>query len=196
MLEHLPAAIGRALAGRRAGIDHLVLSTPDLARAGGTIATIAFESAAFENGAPLPERFTEDGDGVSPPFAWSEVPAAARALLLIVEDADSPTPRPLVHAIATGLETPAGRLAEGAIGEDAATGRNSFLSHAWLPPDPPPGHGVHRYVFQLYALDHAPPLGENAGRAAVLDAIRGHVLAIGVLVGTYERADEEEGTDA
>ena len=190
MLEHLPAAIGRALAARRAGVDTLVLSTPDLAPAGHLIGTITLESPAFANDAPIPEHFTEDGDGVSPPLRWSATPGTARCLLLIVEDADSPTPKPLVHAIVADLGTGDGALAEGAIGEDAEAGRNSFLSHAWLPPDPPPGHGAHRYVFQLYALDHAPALGAAAGRSAVVEALRGHVLAIGVLVGTYERGEE------
>ena len=97
-----------------------------------------------------------------------------------------------MHAIVAGLEPGDGALPEGAIGEDAPAGRNSFLSHAWLPPDPPPGHGAHRYVFQLYALDHRPELGANAGRAAVVDALRGHVLAIGVLMGTYERGEDND----
>ena len=191
MLEHLPAAIGRALAGRRAGVDALVLSAPDLAPAGHLIGAITLESPAFADHAPIPERFTDDGDGVSPPLRWSGAPDPARSMVLIVEDADSPTPKPLVHAIVADLGTQDGMLAEGAIGEDAPAGRNSFLSHAWLPPDPPPGHGAHRYVFQIYALDHAPPLGAQAGRAAVIEALRGHVLAIGVLVGTYERRQDE-----
>jgi phosphatidylethanolamine-binding protein (PEBP) family uncharacterized protein len=58
---------------------------------------------------------------------------------------------------------------------------------AWLPPDPPSGHGAHRYVFQLFALDRQLVFEHPPGRKAVVNAMRGHVLAKGVLVGAYER---------
>ena len=67
-------------------------------------------------------------------------------------------------------------------------GRNSYLQAAWLPPDPPPGHGVHRYAFQVFALAGGEFDG-TPGRDAVLDAIREHGLASGCLIGTYERPD-------
>ena len=188
MLEHLPASVGRALAGLRAGTASLTLSDAGLAPEGHAIGALTLESAAFAEGGPIPERYTDDGDGRSPPLRWSGVPVGTASLLLLVEDADSPTPRPLVHAIVPGLEAFAGELPEGAVGDEAEAGRNSFMSQGWLPPDPPPGHGPHRYVFQLYALNEAPDLDVKAGRSTVIDAIRGHVIAVGTLVGTYERA--------
>ena len=66
-------------------------------------------------------------------------------------------------------------------------GKNSFFGSGWLPPDPPKGHGTHRYCFQVFALDAPAPLDEGAGRGAVVEALRGHVLAKGLLIGTYER---------
>lgn len=146
----------------------------------------------------MPDRFTADGAGVSPPLTWRDPPAGTTCLAMLVEDADSPTPQPLVHAVLWGLAPAAGMLAEGEItapvGEGAAArdgsavGRNSFGRGGWLPPDPPTGHGEHRYVFQLFALDAAvePPDG-RLGRTALLAAIGGHVLAAGVLIGTYSR---------
>ena len=134
----------------------------------------------------------------------------ATEVLLIVEDADSPTPQPLVHAIAHGLpggggpDSGAGALAEGAlsaVGDTeplVAMGRNSLLQSVWLPPDPPPGHGVHRYVFQLFALGPGEPLPDTPGREAVRSAVQQRGLASGCLVGTYERASTEirEGSAA
>jgi Raf kinase inhibitor-like YbhB/YbcL family protein len=137
-------------------------------------------------------RYTADGEKLSPPLEWSGIPAGTAALVLLVEDADSPTPQPLVHAIVLDLPPSETRLAEGALpgpagGAARAMGRNSYFMARYLPPDPPPGHGAHRYAFQLFALDAAPTFKAPPGRRELVDAIRGHVLAKGSLIGTYER---------
>jgi hypothetical protein len=192
MLEKLPDAIGHALHGVRAGLDEVAFNTLGLRQG---MATIALTSLAFADHAPIPARYTADGEGLSPPLQWSDVPAQAVSLVLMVEDADSPTPHPLVHAIAVDLPPGDGALAEDALAgaEHEAgsvhTGRNSYLQAAWLPPDPPPGHGVHRYAFQLFALDAAPDFSDAPGRDEVMDALRAHAIASGLLIGTCERPD-------
>ena len=193
MLEHVPQWLGHALRGVRAGTDKLTIAQGSL----GAFAELALTSPAFADGARLPERFTADGEGVSPPLVWRDPPAGTARLALIVEDADSPTPQPLVHAIIWGLEAGAGGVAEGAIvadGEGDGTrdvGRNSYAREGWLPPDPPTGHGEHRYAFQLFALDaDAPDPGTTPGRSALVTAMTGHVLAAGLLIGTYSRMEE------
>jgi len=50
-------------------------------------------------------------------------------------------------------------------------GRNSLLLARWLPPDPPPGHGMHRYVFPVFALAAGKPLRSTPGREALADAL-------------------------
>lgn len=190
MLEKLPHAVGHALQGLGAGLEGTVFYGGDVAAAP---ATIDVRSDAFMDGAPMPSRFTEDGEGVSPPLAWSGIPPGTEAVVLLVEDADSPTPDPLVHAIVWDLPGQDGALPEaglkskGAPGDAHALGKNSFFGAAYLPPDPPTGHGPHRYVFQVYALDRALNLSGTPGRGALLDAMRGHVLAKGALIGSYER---------
>ncbi|MBB4152164.1 hypothetical protein GGQ80_000040 [Sphingomonas jinjuensis] len=193
MLEHVPSWLGKALSGLRAGADKLAIVRPEL---GGEFPAIDLMSPAFADGARLPDRFTADGDGVSPPLVWGEPPAGTARLVLIVEDADAPTPQPLVHAVVWDLPADAGRLAEGAIvadGDGAGgrdVGRNSYFREGWLPPDPPTGHGTHRYAFQLFALANgAGDPGDSPGRAAVVEAMAGHVLAAGVLIGTYDRGE-------
>ncbi len=193
MLEHIPAWLGHAMSGLRAGADKLAI-----VQLGGHFETLDLTSPAFAHEARLPPRFTADGEGVSPPLVWSEPPAGTERMVLIVEDADAPTPQPLVHAIIWGLEADAGRLAEGAIVADDAgdaagrdVGRNSYLREGWLPPDPPSGHGEHRYAFQLFAIGAgAGDAGATPGRSAVIEAITGHVLAAGLLIGTYSREEE------
>ena len=201
MLEKLSDAIGHALRDQRAGLDKTVFHAVDLRNG---MAKMAVTSLAFADHAPIPERYTADGPGCSPPLQWSGVPPAAACVLLVVEDADAPTPQPLVHAIVVDLPAgDAGALAEGALpssdhaGSGVKTGRNSYLQASWLPPDPPPGHGVHRYVFQVFALEAGgEPFDETPGREAVKNAIRERGLASGCLIGTYERPDTSITTRA
>ena len=187
MLQHLPAWLGHLLAEVRAGREATATADPAL---GIGPARLTLTSPAFGAGQRLPARFTADGEGISPPLAWSGVPAEAASLVLVVEDAGSPTPAPLVHALVYGIAPALAALAPGAIGAGAGdwrVGRNSFGAAAWLAPDPPPGHGDHDYVFQLFALDRVPALPDAAGRGAVLAAMKGRVVATGALVATYGR---------
>ncbi len=191
MLEKMPAGLGRALQSVRPGMETLVshdqafAAVPD---------TIALTSSAFRPDGEIPVRYTEDGDKLSPPLEWVGVPPEAQALALLVEDADSPTFKPLVHAILGDLPPVDGGLAEGALprrdaGEERfGMGRNSFMHTNWLPPDPPRGHGPHRYVFQIFALDEPPSFERPPGRTALVAALRGRVIARGMIVGTYGRA--------
>lgn len=192
MLEKLPDVIGHALQGVRAGLDNIVFNALGM-REG--MASIAVTSIAFADHAPIPARYTADGEGLSPPLQWTNLPSGAAALLLIVEDADSPTPNPLVHAIVVGLPPESGSLAEDAIpsqdggGIGLHVGRNSALQAMWLPPDPPPGHGKHRYAFQVFALSQVPEFSDTPGREEVFEALRAHAIASGLLIGTCERPD-------
>ncbi len=205
MLEHIPAWLGKAMGAMRAGVDTLAIVQlgADLRDRTGEavdegVATLDLTSPAFAHEGRMPPRFTADGDGISPPLVWGTPPPGTERLVLLVEDADAPTPQPLVHAIVWGLEPDAGHLAEGAIVADGAgdvsgtdVGRNSYLREGWLPPDPPSGHGEHRYAFQIFAVGAgAGDPGETPGRSAVIEAVAGHVLAAGLLIGTYSRDEE------
>jgi len=192
MLQNLPDFVGHALRDQRAGLDQIAFNR--LALRGGQGA-IAVGSLAFVDHGPLPALYTADGDGVSPPLQWTGIPAAATSVVLIVEDADSPTPHPLVHAIAVSLPGADGALGKGALNDDADApeearlGRNSYLRHGWLAPDPPPGHGRHRYAFQVFALAGDATLPETPGRDALMDVLEKDAIASGMAIGTYERHD-------
>ena len=192
MLEKLPDALGHALINQRAGLEKIAFNAIGL-RAG--MGTLEIRSVAFPDHAPLPVPYTADGDGLSPPLQWSGLPDGTRSVALIVEDADAPTPQPLVHAIVVELLPRDTALAQGALpspdhdGLGIKVGKNSFLEAKWLPPDPPPGHGVHRYAFQVFALSAAVEFSETPGREEVLDVLRDKAIASGLLIGTYERPD-------
>jgi Raf kinase inhibitor-like YbhB/YbcL family protein len=194
MLEILPESIGQAFINQRAGMENVVYNLLHRER---KTQRLQLNSPAFVFNARIPARYTADGDGISPPLSWDAVPADADSLSLIVEDADAPTPHPLVHAIVVDLEAVTGQLIEGALnsehhrGVGLETGRNSFFRHGWLPPDPPPGHGEHRYVFQMFALRAGPLLSQFCGRREFIDAVLERAVGVGCVIGTYERAPKD-----
>jgi phosphatidylethanolamine-binding protein (PEBP) family uncharacterized protein len=115
MLEILPEGIGHALINQRAGMENVVYNLLHRER---QTARFELRSPAFVFNARIPPRFTADGDGISPPLVWDHVPPEAASLALIVEDADAPTPHPLVHAIVVDLEAAAGEMPEGALNSE------------------------------------------------------------------------------
>jgi Raf kinase inhibitor-like YbhB/YbcL family protein len=147
------------------------------------MAAFALESSAFENAQAIPSRHGCEGEDVSPPLRWSNVPEGTRSLALVVDDPDAPGGI-FTHWIAWGLD-PAGGLGEG---ESAPReGQNDFGTTGYRGPCPPPGHGRHRYVFRLYALDTDLELAAGGAKPELEQAIAGHVLTIAELVGIYER---------
>jgi len=189
MLEKIPRGVGEALSNVKAGIE----KTAWHADFADVPATITVTSEAFADQGAIPTRFTADGFGVSPPLSWTGVPKHAAAVVLLVEDPDAPAINPLVHLIAWNLLPGDVSLPEGDItgpageGSRHDLGTNSFQKDAWLPPDPPTGHGIHHYLFQVYALDRTAPVPASPGRSALVQAIKGHVIAKGLLTGTYAR---------
>ena len=185
----MAALLGRALAGRRAGEATLVWHDAGLS------APVTFDvrSDAFAHGGPIPARYAAVGQNLSPPLAWSGVPDGAAEFVLIVEDRDVPLRRPIVHAVATGIPPGAHGLAEGDLnaGRPFGSRAGSFRRVGYSGPRPIPGHGVHTYAFQLFALD-VPLTAERRlavpGRPTeVVAMVRGHVLARGRIDGTYVR---------
>jgi Raf kinase inhibitor-like YbhB/YbcL family protein len=151
----------------------------------GNLTSLVVRSDAFVNANPLPLSATADGIGAPPHLEWLGVPPSARSVALIVEDPDAPFPRPFVHWLLYDLE-PTVSVLDG-IGFVGREGKNSLMKIGFTPAAPPPGHGAHRYHFQLFALDKKLDLEPGAGRSALIEAMRGHVVAWGELVGTYER---------
>jgi Raf kinase inhibitor-like YbhB/YbcL family protein len=179
--------LGRLLKRRRAGTDRLAWNDPGLAAP----ETITVTSTAFASGEPMPARYAATGVGanVSPPLAWQAVPAGAVELVLVVEDPDAPLRNPIVHAVVAGIPATERGFAEGALnaGQPFGTGAGTLGRVGYHGPRPVPGHGPHAYVFQLFALDTANLIPPGSKPQQVLAAIRGHVIARGRLIGTYER---------
>ncbi len=147
-------------------------------------------STAFQPGGTIPKQYTGDGADRSPPLGWSEPPAGTKSLALICDDPDAPRGT-WVHWVLFNLPGQARDLAEGVpttdtLGDGAKQGKNDFGHIGYGGPAPPKGK-PHRYFFKLYALDVAVDLPPGATKAQLLEAMKGHTLAEGQLVGTYGR---------
>ncbi len=168
----------------REGGDAEETSAGETAGAGGTLTVT---SEAFEAEGAIPARYTGEGEDVPPPLAWSSAPAATKSFALICDDPDAPREEPWVHWVLYAIPAGTNALPEGG-GGIGVEGANSWPDRTgYNGPLPPRGHGVHHYHFKVYALDAAPDPGPGASKQALLDAMEGHVLATGELVGTYER---------
>ena len=166
----------KAIAAERLGLD---------------TATLTVESDAFADGTRIPQQFA-GAHGRSPSLRWSEPPPATREIVVLCEDPDAPRPQPFVHWVITGLPPDTIELPEGLppsptpIDSGAVQGRNDMRKHGYYGPQPPPGHGAHHYHFQVFAVDRRLDVTTPADRDHLVRALRGHVVAWGELVGTYE----------
>jgi Raf kinase inhibitor-like YbhB/YbcL family protein len=154
---------------------------------------ITLRSEAFADNQPIPKKLTGEDEDVSPELHWTGVPAQTAELALIVEDPDAPAGTWIhwvLYKIPAGTDhLPAGvpTSPQPAVPAGALQGLNSFGRIGYGGPMPPPGHGVHHYIFRLFALDAPLSLGSGAKRDTLLEAMKGHILAEGKLTGTYER---------
>jgi Raf kinase inhibitor-like YbhB/YbcL family protein len=155
--------------------------------------TLKIQSEAFDDGGAIPREFTCEGADLSPPLAWSGVPADTRSLVLIVDDPDAPDPRAprmtWVHWVLYNLPAEATGLAQGVASQDlpagTGEGQNDWQRTGYGGPCPPIGR--HRYFHKLYALDTRLEGLEHPTKAQVEAAMQGHVLAAAELVGTYAK---------
>ena len=191
MLEKMPHIIGSALRGFRHSLDETVYCSKDFLS---VPETITLSSTAFENETTLPSLYTEDGMKISPPLRWRNIPPEAKSLALLIEDPDAPLPSSVTHALVFDMPPQEGELVTSALPSPGdigmgtwRLGKNSFNKPQYLPPDPPPGHGPHKYVFQLYALDYMTGMDEDNTREDLVEAMKDHVIAKGCLIGIYER---------
>jgi hypothetical protein len=154
-------------------------------------------SPAFDQGSPIPAKYTCDGDDVSPSLSWTGVPEDTRSLALIVDDPDAPDPNApkmtWVHwvlynlpVLSTGLPE---AVAADSLPNGTLEGRNDWKRTGYGGPCPPIGR--HRYFFKLYALDIELPDLEKPTKQDLEEAMQSHILADAVLMGTYSHDDAQ-----
>ena len=153
--------------------------------------SLRVSSTAFSPNGEIPQRHTGDGEDLSPPIQWADAPAGTRSFAVIVDDPDAPDPAApkvdWVHWVLYDIPATVHSLPEGvtarSLPQGAREGLNDWKATGWRGPKPPKGR--HRYFHRVYALDTVLP---DLGRPTWADleqAMKGHVLAEGELVGTY-----------
>ena len=146
-------------------------------------------SSAFQQGEPIPQVHSCDGDNTSPRLTWTNPPAAVQSFALIFDDPDAPGGT-WVHWVLFNLPAearslPASVASNPALANGGMHGSNSWNSIGYGGPCPPGGE--HRYFFKLYALDSTLDLEVNATKEQLLEAMEDHVVAETELMGTFSR---------
>ncbi|HEX6967993.1 MAG TPA: YbhB/YbcL family Raf kinase inhibitor-like protein [Micromonosporaceae bacterium] len=150
------------------------------------MADIELRSSAFNDHDIMPRRLSRLGDNVSPPLTWSDPPDGTAQLVLMVEDPDSVEPA-FLHWLVTDIDPEACGVDEGDVPRGGRESINGFGDLGWGGPQPPKGDPPHRYFFRLWAVDRPLELPEQPGTHDVHQAVKGHELASGVLVGLFQR---------
>ncbi|MCS5711262.1 YbhB/YbcL family Raf kinase inhibitor-like protein [Candidatus Berkiella aquae] len=147
-------------------------------------------SPVFKHNEPIPTKYTCEGDDISPPLSWEDIPNEAKSLVLIVDDPDAPDPAApkltWVHWILYNLDPKSKGLNEHtSIPHGASPGLTNWNKTSYGGPCPPIGR--HRYFHKLYALDIVLPDLKNPSKEALLAAMENHVIAKTEMIGTYQK---------
>ena len=150
---------------------------------------IKVESTAFNEGDMIPSKYTCDGLNVSPPLSWSYLPESTKSIVLISDDPDAPMGT-WVHWVVYNIPPQVNEFPENVpptktLENGAIQGTTDFGRIGYGGPCPP--SGTHRYFFKIYALDTMLDLDPGSSKKQVLNAMEGHMLAEGQLMGRYKR---------
>lgn len=144
-------------------------------------------STSFENDGRIPDKYTMDGENVSPQLAWSNAPAEAQSFAVICHDPDAPLIKQgkygFVHWVLYNIPAETSALEEGYKG--GTSGLNDFGNLAYGGPQPPADHGQHNYFFSVIALDKQLDLKEGLSMWELLDVIEPNAIAMNRYAGKF-----------
>lgn len=142
-------------------------------------------SPAFSDNGTIPKQYTCDGQNVAPPLQWSGVPEQAKSVAVICDDPDAPSGT-FTHWVL--YDIPASTHSLGERASIGTAGVNSFGEAGFGGPCPPKKDHEHHYHFRVYALDVDSIGPAGLSKEDAVEAMSGHILAEGDLVGIYKRA--------
>ncbi len=158
----------------------------------GNIGKLTVSSLSFHDNGTLPVMYTQNGYNWSPPISWTAGPEGTKSYVVLVEDTGVKRAEPVVHWVmydippdTTALPERLGRKAKLISPMGALQGKNIAQKIGYIGPKPPAGE-THPYHFEVFALDQTLKLNpDTTDRDAVVNAMKGHVLAAGEIVATY-----------
>ena len=164
----------------------------------GAIAVMTLTTTAWPDGGQIPVKYTQAGDQVSPPLAWSNVPDNVANFVLIAHDVDAAIGSgadDILHWMLWNIPGAARSLAEGVPqGTQLADGTRQISASGpyYRGPGALAAGPPHHYVFELFALDapiDVPAVGMSPPqtRASVVAAMAGHVRGKAVYTGLFKR---------
>jgi Raf kinase inhibitor-like YbhB/YbcL family protein len=167
-------------------------------RAGGAPPrAMTLTTTAWPDGDPIPAKYTQAGEQVSPPLTWTNTPPNTVSFVLHMLDPDvarNKTTDTQVHWLVWNIPGTATGLPEGVPqGADLPDGSRqiSATGPVYRGPGAPATGPPHHYTFEIYALDTkldvAPLADAFETRAAVMKAMQGHILGKAVYVGLFRR---------
>ena len=153
-------------------------------------AGLSVSSPSFPSGGEIPKKFTCSGVDISPQLTWTEPPAGTKTFALLVDDPDAPAGSwnhwAMWNLPASARSVPEGVGKSPRLPDGSQQGLNDFRKIGYNGPCPP-ANKVHRYHFQLFALDTKLGLSADAGKPELKAAMKGHILAQAEWMGTFHR---------
>ncbi len=167
--------------------EDISLNLPETAN---SKATIKVNSSAFSNKGMMPDKFSNYFEDISPAISWSNIPSNAKSLVVMMEDPDASL-KPVTHWIVANIAPTVKGFPENISKTEnfngALQGGNTTGKIGYYGPKPPPADKPHNYHFQVFALDTMLDLPSGFNRQSLLDAMKGHVIAKGEIIGMYQR---------
>ena len=183
-------AVAAFAQGQNAGGDGPPVLADRIAVPSGNAPRLFVTSAGFNTGDALNDKYTQNGDNMSPSLSWTKGPLGTRSYVVLAEDSGVNRHDPIVHWVIYNIPSNITSLEQNIptqahLDMGAEQGKNVRGSAGYVGPKPPAGQ-THPYHFEVFALNTKLNLDPaNADRQVVVNAMKTSVLASGEIIANY-----------
>lgn len=141
----------------------------------------------FNNGDPIPEKYTCLGENINPPLEFINVPQTAQSLVLIIEEVDAAT-KPWIHWLVFNIRPSVRGIEEGCIPKYSMEGLSSNKTNGYEGFRPKYDSCTQNYHFRLFALNIRFYVSDEVDKEDMEVFMYGHIIDQAVLKGTINAA--------